>query len=260
MVTINKKIKTMMFSIAFYFAVFLLTTISPAQVSTNLIDFGDVIVESSKTIDLQIKNINTTRPLSLRLILQGNDCMSLFINSQPIPNLYITYLPPGQSIDISIRFLPRTEGYYLSTLTVYYGSSAPEQVILKGTGIEPDEPEIQDLLTLFDDYVQDGRLEGEGPVQGKSSNNGLRASGQGKASNNRLRASGQGKAADNRLRAFRNMIENAASLVDNGDIEEACCQLKSLYSKIGKFVTGEQEALQDLGDMIIEIMEHLNCD
>ncbi|MHC4436123.1 MAG: hypothetical protein ACYS3S_02100 [Planctomycetota bacterium] len=100
-----------------------------------------------------------------------------------------------------------------------------------------DDPieEIEEILDFVDESVEDGTLTGNGP----------------------------GNSAGNRLNALRNMIENAAALIEDGFYEEACDQLWSAYRKCdGKlrppdFVAGE--AAEDLADMILLMMDELGC-
>ncbi|MBW2121929.1 MAG: hypothetical protein JRH07_08795, partial [Deltaproteobacteria bacterium] len=69
--------------------------------------------------------------------------------------------------------------------------------------------------------------------------------------------------AEKRLRALRNMIESAGDLIEEGDIEEACGQLRDAYRKTDgeprppDFVTGE--AAGELAEMLQDLMEDLGC-
>jgi hypothetical protein len=98
------------------------------------------------------------------------------------------------------------------------------------------EINIDDILKDFDESVEDQTLEG----------------------------SGEGNSANGRLNAFRNMLEMAGVLIDNGNIEDACGQLKAVLSKCDgdspppDFVTGS--AATELYDMILELMEYLECE
>ena len=98
------------------------------------------------------------------------------------------------------------------------------------------EINIDDILKDFDESVEDQTLEG----------------------------SGEGNSANGRLNALRNMLEMAGVLIDNGNIEDACGQLKAVLSKCDgdspppDFVTGS--AATELYDMILELMEYLECE
>ena len=100
----------------------------------------------------------------------------------------------------------------------------------------PNEPTIDAILTFFDDSVADGSLEGDGP----------------------------GKSAEGRLYALRNMLEMASDLINIDDIEGACLQLNAVIGKCDgylrpkDFVTGE--AVTELYNMILELMEKLECE
>ena len=98
------------------------------------------------------------------------------------------------------------------------------------------EPTIDSILLFFDEAVANGTLEGYGP----------------------------GKSANGRLNALRNMLEMTGDLINIGDIEGACGQLKAALKKCdGKrkppdFVAGS--AVSDLNNMILELMEELGCE
>jgi hypothetical protein len=102
-------------------------------------------------------------------------------------------------------------------------------------GEEPIPPTIEAVLKFFDASVADVTLEGEGP----------------------------GKSAEARLNALRNMLEMAGDLIEIGDIEGACWQLKAALEKCDgdplqpDFVTGE--AVTELYNKILELMEELEC-
>ena len=99
-----------------------------------------------------------------------------------------------------------------------------------------DETTINDVLNFFDQSVADGSLEGIG----------------------------RGNSANGRLNALRNMLETASDLIDIGDIEGACGQLKAASKKCDgaspppDFVTGE--AVEELNHMISELMQELGCE
>jgi hypothetical protein len=106
--------------------------------------------------------------------------------------------------------------------------------VLYGEELIP--PNIEAVLKFFDASITDGTLEGYGP----------------------------GKSANGRLNALRNMLEMAADLINIGDIEGACEQLRAALKKCDgvpkppDFVTGP--AASELYDMIIELMAELGCE
>jgi hypothetical protein len=95
---------------------------------------------------------------------------------------------------------------------------------------------IEKILEFFDDSVADDSLKGDG----------------------------RGNSANGRLNAFRNMLEMAGDLIDVGDIEGACGQLKAASRKCDgdspppDFVAGP--AVSELHDMILGLMEELGCE
>jgi len=98
------------------------------------------------------------------------------------------------------------------------------------------EPTIDATLVFFDESVEEGMLEGDG----------------------------SGKSANGRLNALRNMLEMAGDLINIGDIEGACVQLKAALQKCNgdspppDFVVGD--AVAELYDMIFELREELGCE
>ena len=97
-------------------------------------------------------------------------------------------------------------------------------------------PTIDAILDFFDQSVADGTLEGYG----------------------------RGNSANGRLNALRNMLEMAGDLIAIGDIEGACRQLNAALRKCDgdspppDFVAGE--AVEELYDMILELMDELGCE
>ena len=68
------------------------------------------------------------------------------------------------------------------------------------------------------------------------------------------------------MNALKNMIETAGDLIDDGDIAEACVQLRDAYRKTDgltppesppDFVTGD--SADDLAQMILDLMASLGC-
>jgi hypothetical protein len=100
----------------------------------------------------------------------------------------------------------------------------------------PTEVTIDDIEDLIDDSVADGSLSGDGP----------------------------GKSADKRLNAFRNMVDRAGDLIEDGLIAEACQQLRDAYKKTDgldkppDFVSGPAAA--ELAELILSLMDTLGCD
>ena len=95
---------------------------------------------------------------------------------------------------------------------------------------------IVETMDFFDGSVEAGELEGQGPAQ----------------------------SADKRLNALRNMLENAAVLIEGGFYQEACDQLWDAYgkcdgdSKPPDLVAGDAAA--DLAQMILEVIDGLGCE
>ena len=89
---------------------------------------------------------------------------------------------------------------------------------------------------IFDSWVDSGTIEGNGP----------------------------GNSANNRLNSFRSMLERAGDLINSGDTEKGCKELKLVYDKCDldspppDFVTGE--SVPELSEMILELIENLGCE
>lgn len=79
-----------------------------------------------------------------------------------------------------------------------------------------------------------------------------------------LMGEGEGESAEKRPNALTNMLERAATLIDDGLYDEACDQLRAAYKKCDgdpkppDFVTGE--AVEELAAMIQGVMESLGCE
>ena len=116
-------------------------------------------------------------------------------------------------------------------------SYSEAQLIAMGFPTELDvvcEPTIEIILNFFDQAVTAGTLFGSGP----------------------------GKSADGRLYALRSMLVAAKELIDSGNMEEACGQLKAAYKKCDgdkpDFVDGA--AAPELSEKILELMVELGCE
>lgn len=98
-------------------------------------------------------------------------------------------------------------------------------------------PTIEEILEFFDTAVESGGLFGIGPTV---------------------------TSAEGKLNAFRNMLEEAAYLIANGYIAEACQQLSAIYRKTDgmtpppDFVAGEGS--EHLAEMILALMNDLGCE
>lgn len=98
------------------------------------------------------------------------------------------------------------------------------------------DPTIDDILFFFDESVENGTLEGDGP----------------------------GNSANGRLYALRNILEMAGNLINIEDIEGACLQLNAALGKCDgnspppDFVTGPADS--ELYEMIVELMDELECE
>jgi hypothetical protein len=82
--------------------------------------------------------------------------------------------------------------------------------------------------------------------------------------NGAIEGSGPGKSASNRLNALINMFEATSDLIAGGYLEDACGRLTAILKKCDgqvpppDFISGE--AVEELADMILQLMEDLECE
>ena len=151
------------------------------------------------------------------------------------------------SISTNIEVIDFIYGEGQITFTAIPGKTYFANVFARGAGdmetgnfglkiITVADIDMDDILEFFDESVTDGTLTGDGP----------------------------GKSANGRLNALENMLETAGDLIDLGDIEGACEQLKAASRKCDgdspppDFVAGS--AASELYDMILELIAELGCE
>jgi hypothetical protein len=187
------------------------------------LDFDKVVVGTSKTVTVKIKNDNPTAETRVYFRFTENPCGFL-----TEPSMYID-LPAGETGVLRVKYAPSEEGQCSGTLYVYTRTTR-NAISVQGEGVKEEEANIETLLKLFDESVNNDNLAGEG----------------------------KGKSADNRLRTLRKMIVEAGNMIENEDISEACNKLRNIYDKMGNFATGS--AIPKLKEMIQEIMmDGLKC-
>lgn len=230
-----KKLRNGLIVFSVLTATLCLVALSPqgaaALVSTNVADFGQNTVGSSSTIPITLTN---NEPFPLLVNLKLNDPTGPFSINSPLVSI-----GPAAAVTVTVTFLPTEVGTYSNTLVIECMPGPTEQVVLKGEGVlevktmGTEDP--VDLLAYFDDAVTSGDLMGNGP----------------------------GKSDDGRLNALRNMLIQAISLAERGEVESARGQflvvLKKLQDKEkGKsqpFVTGV--AVPEFIEKIQQKMESL---
>jgi hypothetical protein len=208
------------------------------DVSPTSHDFEVVEVGSTKTTTVTISNVGDA-DLAINSLTFSSGSSSIF--SVTSPSSLPTITPPGGMLDVEIVFAPSSEGSSSDVLEI--GSDDPDepsvQVSLSGMGIIFDVPPLEqvvEILAYFDECAFDGDLVGEG----------------------------DGNSADNRLNALRNMLEEAARLIEGGFYAEACEQLKDAYEKCDgypkppDFASGP--ATEVLAGMILDAIENLGCE
>ena len=222
---------------------FLILGISGTVTAQNSLDFGEVPVDTPKTIPLEIQNNND---VSITIICTVKDLKLVFSTyTRPV------IIQAGLKYKLEVVFSPIEEGTYSGELRIFYFPSSsetgskisipPQIVALTGNGIVKKDPTIEDLLKFFNDSVQKGDLVGEG----------------------------KGKSANNRLNAFGNMLEEAESDINDGALEEGLEHLRAAYRKINIFVVDgknsdaiaklkESDAIAELKEIIQYVMKDLS--
>lgn len=124
------------------------------------------------------------------------------------PNPYDSF-PAPLSFDIEVTFAPDVEGYHYAYLRIQSDDVMQNEDIripLFGMGVASEPEPVGDmaaLIALFEAYVADGTVVGDGP----------------------------GSSAGGRLNAFRNMLNAAADLLEEGYLDQACETLSVAYYK-----------------------------
>ncbi len=252
MYSIKKSLQKKIISAVVVALILFLSNITNALETPLSYDFGEVPIGSSSTAIISISTSTSEAYLSLWPTLENGEQYKIKTSIPPagIP------LPPGETVAIEIVFTPTTTQAVFDTL--YIEASNPfigsirEEIKLIGNETEIS---INNIIAFFDTSVASGTITGN---EGGKENDYTLASLQ-----QNVQASKKDKSADNRLNAFRNMLEEAGQLIDNGDIEDACGQLKSSYKKCDgndlppDFVKGY--SAPELAEMINELRANLEC-
>jgi len=214
-------------------AILCLAALSPqgaaASVTPSVADFGQNTVGTSSTIPIYLSN-HESSPMTVFVNFRDQtDIFSI--------NVAFINLAPGQTLSLQVTFSPTEVGNFSNALFLLYSQGQSEQVLLQGEGVSVEEEKgIEKLLDFFDQAVKSGTLVGYG----------------------------SGKSDDGRLNALRNMLVDATSLAEKGEIEAARGKFLALVKKLevgeqGKskpFAAGE--AVPELISMIQKTVENLS--
>ena len=149
-----------------------------------------------------------------------------FLSLQVILQLRLT-------ISFEIYYNPTTVSTCSNILQIYYERTPWKEITVTGTGIEANIlSENADLLQSFDDYVEEGMIEGKGP----------------------------GKSAEHRLKAYRNMLKNAVDLIEAGKTEAACNKLDTVEKQLDSFISGDDEGISNFEYLIQQNIINLGCE
>ncbi len=217
-------------------AVALLVAAAPAFAGIVVVpdqhDFGEVEVGSTASTSIEISNDwwGSLSIYGVSIIPSGSDFT--LVNS-PAPG---TIVPPGSALFMGVEFSPTAEGLATAVLQVQWtnGESGTSCVEFSGTGVATTPPPtIADALAFFGASV----------------------------ANDTLYGSGSGNSADGRLGALRNMIAQAGTYLDQGEVALAVAQLEAVLARCDgevpppDFVAGAAAA--ELHDIVEELIATL---
>jgi hypothetical protein len=116
-----------------------LPTLANGSISTDsLVDFGNVVIGSSKTITLKITNM-TDDPMTLVMTWSFCGSCSFSVSGSPIVSMQ-----GGETVDVGVSYEAGGLGPCEGTLYVTYksdSSSGEVDVSLRGNGVEEGEPD-----------------------------------------------------------------------------------------------------------------------
>jgi beta propeller repeat protein len=200
-------------------------------------NFGEVKQGASSKTLVTITNLGANDLTVSSIAPQAGS--SLYFTLTPVPS-YPIVLGPNANVDIGVTFAPMSLGDFDSVFEIT--STDPKNnvvdVSFKGTGVKvqvPPSQQIQDILAFFDSSVANGTLLGNGP----------------------------GNSANGRRNALRNMLKATGDMINQGDIDGACGQLKDAYLRTDgialppDFVKGPSSPT--LVSMIQDLMATLGC-
>ena len=206
------------------------------EVSPWTHDFGDVQVGTSSTTIIIISNIDGHVLVISSIGFGGGSSSDFSITLAPtLPAV----VDSGEWIDVEVTFSPSSEGYASAVLEIE--SNDPVNSLVKvdlggvGVAVAPPLVTIEDILTFFDESVDDGTLSGRG----------------------------RGWLAKLRLCLMRQMLEIAGEFIEHDRINAACFMLQRAYLRTDglpwprDFVEGE--ATDKLADMIWDLRVGLGC-
>jgi hypothetical protein len=207
-------------------------------VSPISIRMGEVEVGSSTTAMITITNEGPDDlTVSSIFLMDTSGIHYCTITSAPSTPAVLTSL---ETVYVEVTFEPEAVGIYSVTLRVT--SNDPDEgevdVKLGGEGVDneiPPDEQVEEILDFYDQAILDGDLTGNG----------------------------QGGSGAGRLGALENMLEVAGDLIEQGEIEAACDQLRSAYRRTDgipkppDFVTGD--AASELASQILALIDELGC-
>jgi hypothetical protein len=126
---------------------------------TVVVDFGDVVQGSSKTITLQITNL-TDHLMTLWMTFSSDVSCSFLLTGSSV-----VYMPGHETVDVGVTYEALSTGPCEGSLYIYYSGSpsGTETVTLLGNGVEEIEPNsFTIVIDGCDTGVTDREDEGTG--------------------------------------------------------------------------------------------------
>ena len=200
-------------------------------------DYGDVEVGTSAT---QIFTIESCASTDLTVYYIGiiDDETGAYEITSAVPSVPFP-VDGGATLDVEVTFTPPELGAHEAFLYVVHDAPGGETFVnFYGTGVpfEPEPGEVMaDLIEFVEASADAGTLAGNGP----------------------------GGSAGGRLKAFRNMLNAANDLIEDGEYTLACAQLQDAKDRADgvhpppDFVAGPARA--EVEAMIVEVMAELGC-
>lgn len=166
MVEKKSLICVLLFSLVLIVSGMITPEIANGSITTDtLLDFGDVVKGSSKTITLKITNL-TTDPLTLRMTFSSDVTCSFSITGSSVVDIL-----EHETIDVGVTYEALSIGSCEGTLYIYYSgsTSGTETVTLLGNGVEEIEPTSSTIvIDGCDTGVNDQAYEDNGIIISQS--------------------------------------------------------------------------------------------
>ena len=210
------------------------TCVSTTEISPTEYDFGGVELNDTDQMFFTLSTPDITNVTAISLDATSSTAFNITL--APVLPLVMT---SADLAEVAVSFTPTTTGPHTGELVIETGEFCPPIIVpLYGEGVhvEPPIPDVEVILTTFDNGIADGTIIGDGP----------------------------GNSAAGRMGALYNMIKTAGELIAADDIEGACRQLMDAYNRCDgealppDFITGA--SAPELAAQIMVLMDSLGCE